>query len=417
MSQSFTRALMFVKQGRYREAEPFLRQAIQTDPEDPQLFFFLATCLMHDTKNRGEALAMIDHALRLCPSRAYYHAQRANILVLLARAKEALREVHEARRLAPDSPDSYVAESLVKIILGKPQEAERAARQALVLDPENEAAGDSLSDALRLQGKLEQSEAQLRSSLAKNPENPWTHSSAGMLALQKGDARAAEGFFLAALRIEAEHEEARNGLLHAFRARSPFYRAYLKYTFMMERLNRVGRGLVVIGLLILLEGAWVLCAGPFEFLGTFVVGLYLLLVLWVWVARGVGNLFLLADPFARHALRSPEIREAFVVGGGVVLGLLALGAGLIFKMGGPIFFGLTLLCAAFPMSLVFTNRSKLGRLLFSAAGIAIYLSGFASVALVFTSQGEDWAANIFGITLLLALLTTWVANIPALRHG
>ena len=138
MSQSFTRALMFVKQGRYREAEPFLRQAIQTDPEDPQLFFFLATCLMHDTKNRGEALAMIDQALRLSPNRAYYHAQRANILVLLARAKEALREVHEARRLAPDSPDSYVAESLVKIILGKPQEAERAARQTKEHDGECE---------------------------------------------------------------------------------------------------------------------------------------------------------------------------------------------------------------------------------------------------------------------------------------
>ena len=238
-----------------------------------------------------------------------------------------------------------------------------------------------------------------------------------MLALQKGDERAAENFFLAALRIDAEHQEARNGLLHAFRARSPFYRAYLKYSFMMERLNRVGRGLVVIGLLVLLEAAWVLCAGPFEFLGTFVVALYLLFVLWVWVARGVGNLFLLADPLARHALRTAEIREAFVVGGGVVLGLPALGAGLIFKVGWPIFFGLTLVCAAFPMSLVFTNRSKLGRFLFGAAGTAIYLNGFASVALLFTSQGGDWAANIFGITILLALLTTWIGSVPALRRG
>jgi hypothetical protein len=40
MSESFTRALMFVKQGRYREVEPLFRQAIETDPEDPQGFFF-----------------------------------------------------------------------------------------------------------------------------------------------------------------------------------------------------------------------------------------------------------------------------------------------------------------------------------------------------------------------------------------
>src|SRR6516165_3936873 len=123
MSEPFTRALMFVKQGRYREAEPFLREAIRNDPEDPQGFFFLATCLMHDPKNRREALAMIDVALRLCPNRAFYHAQRANILVTLARAKEALQDVYEARRLAPDSPDSYVSESVVNIVLGRPQEA------------------------------------------------------------------------------------------------------------------------------------------------------------------------------------------------------------------------------------------------------------------------------------------------------
>ena len=131
MNDSFARALLFVRQGRYREAESYLRTAIQNDPEDPQGFFFLATCLMHDPNTRPEALSMIDQALRLRPTRAFYHAQRANILILLSRTKEALLEVEQARSLAPDSPDSYVAESLVMLVLGKPQEAERAARQAL----------------------------------------------------------------------------------------------------------------------------------------------------------------------------------------------------------------------------------------------------------------------------------------------
>ena len=166
MNDSFTRALLFVGQGRYREAESYLRKAIQNDPEEPQGFFFLATCLMHDPNTRPEALSMIDQALRLRPTRAFYHAQRANILILLNRTKEALLEVEQARSLAPDSPDSYVAESLVMLVLGKPTQAEGAARQALALDPENEAAGDSLADALRMQGKLEESAAQIRGLLA-----------------------------------------------------------------------------------------------------------------------------------------------------------------------------------------------------------------------------------------------------------
>ena len=40
MNDAFARALLFVRQGRYREAESYLRKAIQHDPEDPQSFFF-----------------------------------------------------------------------------------------------------------------------------------------------------------------------------------------------------------------------------------------------------------------------------------------------------------------------------------------------------------------------------------------
>jgi hypothetical protein len=310
-----------------------------------------------------------------------------------------------------------VAEAVVKLAIGKPKQAEQAARRALALDPENEAAGDSLGDALRLQGKLEESETQIRNLLSKNPENSWAHSSAGLLALQKGDARSAECFFLAALRIDAEHQEARDGLLHAFRARSPFYRAYLKYAFLMERLDRVGRGSVVIGLLVLLQFTKVLLVGPLKSIGFLLVALYLLFVLWIWVARSVWNLFLLIDPFARHALWKDEIKEATVVGGGVFAGLAAFGAGLLAKQSALMFFGLTLVAAAFPMSLVFTNRSKAGRFVFGAAGAAVYLGGFASVALLFVAQDRDWAGNVLELTMVLALLTTWVSNMPVLRRG
>jgi Flp pilus assembly protein TadD len=418
MNDSFARALLFVRQGRYREAESYLRTVIQNDPEEPQGFFFLATCLMHDPNTRPEALSMIDQALRLRPTRAFYHAQRANILILLNRTKEALLEVEQARGLAPDSPDSYVAESLVMLVVGKPQEAERAARQALALDAENEAAGDSLADALRLQGRVEESAAQISGLLARNPENPWTHSSAGMLALQRGDVRDAEKHFLSALRIEPEHREAREGLLHAFRARSPLYRGYLKYSFMMEKLGRAGRGMVVIGLLILMQLSNIAFVGRLAPVGMVLVTFYCLFVLWIWVAKGVGNLLLLFDRFARLALRPEEKKEAFVVGGGVLVGLTMFVGGLLMKQISIIFVGLTLTAAAFPMSLVFTNRSRAGRIVFSLVGALVYLGGLISFLLVVLPTGGagGYATTLFGWTLILALVTTWLGNIPALRR-
>jgi hypothetical protein len=57
---------------------------------------------------------------------------------------------------------------------------------------------------------------------------------------------------------------------------------------------------------------------------------------------------------------------------------------------------------------VFTNRSKAGQVVFGATGAAVYLGGFASVALLFVPQDRNWAANVFEVSMLLALLTTWI---------
>ena len=68
-----------------------------------------------------------------------------------------------------------------------------------------------------------------------------------------------------------------------------------------------------------------------------------------------------------------------MVGGGVLVGLALFAAGLLLKQIGVIFLGLTLIAAAFPMSLVFTNRSKAGRVVFGLVGAFVYLGGLALV--------------------------------------
>ena len=223
---------------------------------------------------------------------------------------------------------------------------------------------------------------------------------------------------LAALRIDPEHSEAREGLLHAFRARSPFYRAYLKYSFTMERLGRGRRGLIVIGLLLLMQLANVTFVGRLAPIGFALVAVYCLFVLWIWVARGFGNLFLLFDRFARRSLGSGEKREAFVVGGGVLVGLTLFAAGLLLKQISLVFLGLTFVSAVFPMSLVFTNRSKAGRIVFGLVGAFVYLGGLVSFLLLFlpADSAGDFATSIFGCSMILALIATWIGNIPALRR-
>jgi hypothetical protein len=92
--------------------------------------------------------------------------------------------------------------------------------------------------------------------------------------------------------------------------------------------------------------------------------------------------------------------------------------GLLLKQIGVVIAGLTLVAGAFPMSLVFTNRSELGRVVFGVIGAVVYLGGLVSLLLAVlpTRTSVDSVTTLFGWTMILALITTWVGNIPALRR-
>jgi hypothetical protein len=127
----------------------------------------------------------------------------------------------------------------------------------------------------------------------------------------------------------------------------------------------------------------------------------------------------LFDRFARHALRRDETIEAIVVGGSIATGLLLVVAGLGFSSGIALLVGGALVAAAFPFSMVFTNRSRAGVCVFGVIA-ATPLVG-ASIALIGTAAGNSTLADAgFTITVigaLAALLSTWLSGVKALRRA
>ncbi len=96
----------------------------------------------------------------------------------------------------------------------------------------------------------------------------------------------------------------------------------------LERVRSYWRWPFILGLLLLSRLVAGLFMGVYAPIGWGLILLYVLFGLWIWVARSVGNLFLLFDDFARRALRPSEKWEACVVGGGVLLGLPMFAVGL-----------------------------------------------------------------------------------------
>lgn len=409
---SAQRGQIFLEQGRYQEAEKYFREALAEDPNNAVCYYFLSICLAQQDKDK-EALETIDRAISLEPEAPDLHAFRAFVLISLQRSGEAMKSAEEAIRIDPDSDGAWSAKAAVHLSRNEWAHAESAARHALELNPDNNSAANQLAHALRFQNRLQESFDQSDYMLSQNPEDPQTRITVGWTELQRGNHRKAEEHFLEALRLDAGNEHAREGLKEAFRARSPVYRAYLNYSFFLQRFTAGKQWLIILGMLFAVKFARVLLPPPLAIL---VVFLYFLFVLWVHVARQVGNLQLCFDKLARHALSIPEKVEAWVVGGGVVLGLIMVLSGVMAGWEVVMILGLTLVGASFPFAYTFMNKTA-GRYLFGAAGLYVVLVGIAAAfAAGGIIQESPALAGAAAAASLVVIAVTWLANVPALNR-
>ena len=415
------RGLQLKELGRYAEAESAFKEALAHEPNDAFTLHQLAGCQWRLPGRQKEALQTINQAIGVEPNEPEHHILRAFILCSLTRPKEALAAARTAIELSPVDSSAFSAEAQAHLQLENWPLAEKAARQALALDADHIVAANQLAQALRLQNKQAETEAHLAGMLARDPDDAFTHASAGWSALQRGQHREAEVHFREALRLNPDFDYAREGLLNSFRARSPLYRAYLKYSFAMARLGRGTRLAVVIGLVLANLVAHYIPG----VLGYALVALYFVFVLWVWLARPVGNFLLLFDSFAKYALRRREKIEASVVGSGLLIGVASIVICVALRdtsfriiSDTALFIGLGCIASSFPFSMTFTNFSRGGSWLFgSIAVLTLVITALVLLALWFPAfpLQEALADACVGVWIA-CLACTWLGNIPALNQ-
>ena len=414
-SANMARARLLSAQGRYEDAEAMLLEAISSDAENADAFCELALCRLNIEDKKKSALDAIDRALSLEPE-AYYFAVRAMVLNALDRQSQALKDADKAIALDPDESFHFYVKAAALAGMSRWAAAESECRAALVLDPDDNAAKNLLAIVLRMQGKQWETEVAVDNLLSEDPEDAWAHANAGWAALTSSNHKKAETHFRESLRLDPSDEHARSGLLESFKARSPFYRAYLRYVFWMARFQEKTRWMIIIGMYLAYRVGTSILQAIHPVLAAIFVIAYLIFAFGGWLASGVGNLLVLADRSARYALNRREILEAIFVGGGFFGGFLTVIAGLSFGIMPIIFIGGAMVIAAIPLSLTFTNDSANGQKLFGAVGAFVYVAGFWAAAqwLQYGSLNEA-TESLLSMAALSAFICTFIGNVGALR--
>ena len=412
--------LLLQDQGRLEEAEACFYSVLAREPDNDFVYGRLALCQMSQPGKKRRALDTIAEAIRLRADEPFYFSVKAIVLGELHRGKEALEAAETAVRLNPEDTFALSAKANAYCAMDRWAEAEEWSRHALALDGDNAMAANILAHTLRMQGKRQLNAEAVERLLAADPEDSFAHVNAGWTALQAKDQPRAEQHFREALRLDPESDMAREGLLESFRARSWFYRAYLSYCFFMQRYTDGKQWMIFLGAFAVYQVSRKYLESLNPVYSGVLVAVWLGLVLWVWLAPGIGNFLILLYRSARLALKPAERHQGIAVGGVFIAGALATIAGLVSGYYPILLAGVGMLATTIPASLTFGNASSRGRLVFGSITVLLYMAAGIMIVLEWMHHPAPMhpLSRALGTFALVATVAcTWLGNIRSLRRS
>lgn len=190
-----------LRRGATSEALSAARDAVSTQPQDPQAQRLLAAALRLDGDREG-ALAAIDQAIALAPEDANLHLERAGLLLHERQLDEAQAALARTIGLDPNQFPAYIVQAQLALGRGDLDEAERIARTAARIAPDHpQVAAIEGMLALR-RGDADRALSILSQASERAPDEPQLRNALGFAYLAKGHFAFAEQAFRGMLALD-----------------------------------------------------------------------------------------------------------------------------------------------------------------------------------------------------------------------
>jgi tetratricopeptide (TPR) repeat protein len=189
-----------LENGQFAEAITNLQTALQKQPNDPDLLYYLGRASGLLSKQS------IDTLLAAYPDSARAHQSMAENYFVLRQMPEAEKLYQQALQSRPDTPNLHLELGQVFAMTSRWPQAEEQFRAECKLQPGNAEAAYRLGDALLHEGKTNDARGELERADKLQPQMPETLYSLGKTASLEGDTSAAEKSWLELLSIEKESD-------------------------------------------------------------------------------------------------------------------------------------------------------------------------------------------------------------------
>jgi len=202
-------ALEWHQRGFLDEAERQYLMLLKQYPDHPELLHLLG--LLCGQKNLLEdAVALIEYAVELDPSKAVYQFNLANALRACGRSEEAITHYDRSLALDPTHGAALNNKGLVLGSLGKWQTALAAFEQAMSLNPSNLDAISNHGNALMDMGQPAQALESYRRAFALRPDHADVVVNLANALAATGRQQESLGFYDQAIALRPDHPQAHN---------------------------------------------------------------------------------------------------------------------------------------------------------------------------------------------------------------
>ena len=172
MTAAYWRAQRLAQVGRYADAEREIRGELSVAPADGRLLTLLASVLRLQ-RDYAAGLAAADAAVAAAPQLAEAHAERAENLIVLIRARDAVLAAGEAVRLGPADATGHFVLARALAAARDFDRARAAAAHGRTLDPHAVEGLLTVADVERDAGNRAAAVGATRAALAIAPDNAY----------------------------------------------------------------------------------------------------------------------------------------------------------------------------------------------------------------------------------------------------
>ncbi len=410
------RAEILLNQRRPSDAEETIRHYLADEPNSVWAYVLLAQALM-DQERYSSALEAADQAVALEPS----WGVGASVYLASDDRKAARKSIEEAIQLDPEDPDYYGLSAQIHMLERNWEAAESEARLGLSLDPDHSLSRHMLSHTLISTGRQGVAHESLEAGLSNNPLDPDAHVQVGYQALHTGDTDRALEAFEEALRLDAEHEGARGGLVEALKARSPIYSWILRGFLKLSSLPGNTVLYLLVGFFILNRIARSVSKSNPDLAPLLapVTWIYMSIVAITWFAESFFDMLLLTTREGRMALVGEARQRALAFSAGLFLVAVTAVYAIVQQDSEWLWVGAFILFAQIPIVSAFSCKRKGARNVMMGIAVICNLFLVIGLSMVFLSANPDHDTGS-GLVILGGFggaISSWLGLIFIVREG